>query len=190
MFNDSHSIGAYYSNGFTKQKSEHTGISRVLADGQPYDNITMYGSSNNNTLPKHHANLYYNGEIGKFGIDFNMDYMWRKSRNSMFNDETSDTQDNSLVNSLGVNRSRMLAEKLVFSYPFWKGGIEFGEEYTSSRFSSDYKTDASLLGDAASRVDENNIAGFMEIGQTFGQFNLGVGLRYEHIKFDSVDDKN
>lgn len=38
----------------------------------------------------------------------------------MFNDETSDTQDNSLVNSLGVNRSRMLAEKLVFSYPFGK----------------------------------------------------------------------
>lgn len=188
MFNDSHSIGAYYSNGFTKQKSEHTGISRVLADGQPYDNITMYGSSNNNTLPKHHANLYYNGEIGKFGIDFNMDYMWRKSRNSMFNDETSDTQDNSLVNSLGVNRSHMLAEKLVFSYPFWKGGIEFGEEYSSSRFSSDYKTDASLVGDAASRVDENNIAGFVEIGQTFGQFNLGVGLRYEHIKFEYLEN--
>lgn len=106
----------------------------------------------------------------------------------MFNDETSDTQDNSLVNSLGVNRSRMLAEKLVFSYPFWKGGIEFGEEYTSSRFSSDYKTDASLLGDADSRVDENNIAGFMEIGQTFGQFNLGVGLRYEHIKFEYLEN--
>ena len=80
MFNDSHSIGAYYSNGFTKQRSEHTGISRVLADGQPYDNLSMYGRSNNNTLPKHHANLYYNGEIGKFGIDFNMDYMWRKSQ--------------------------------------------------------------------------------------------------------------
>ena len=120
MFNDSHSIGAYYSNGFTKQKSEHTGISRVLSDGQPYDNITMYGSSNNNTLPKHHANLYYNGEIGKFGIDFNMDYMWRKSRNSMFNNETSDTQDNSLVNSLGVNRSRMLAENLYSAILFGK----------------------------------------------------------------------
>ena len=93
MFNDSHSIGAYYSNGFTKQRSEHTGISRVLADGQPYDNLSMYGRSNNNTLPKHHANLYYNGEIGKFGIDFNMDYMWRKNRNPMFNNETSDTQN-------------------------------------------------------------------------------------------------
>lgn len=188
LFNDSHSIGAYYSNGFTKQKSEHTGISRVLAGGQPYDNLSMYGRSNNNTLPKHHANLYYTGEIGKLGIDFNMDYMWRKNRNSMFNDDTSDTQDNSLVNSIGVCRSRMLAEKLVFSYPFWKGGIEFGEEYTSSRFSSEYNTDAALVGNADSKVDENNIAGFVEIGQTFGQFNLGVGLRYEHVKFEYLEN--
>ena len=188
LFNNSHSIGAYYSNGFTKQKSEHTGISRVLADGQPYDNITMYGCNDNNTLPKHHANLYYNGEIGKFGIDFNMDYMWRKNRNSMYNNETSDTQNNSIVNSLGVSRSRMLAEKLVFSYPFWNGGIEFGEEYTSSRFSSEYNTDATLVGNADSRVDENNIAGFLEIGQSFGQFNLGIGLRYEYVRFEYLEN--
>lgn len=188
MFNDSHSIGAYYSNGFTKQKSEYIGKSRVLADGEPYDNITIFGNSKNNTLPKHHANLYYNGEMGMLGIDFNMDYMWRKNCNSMFNNEMSDTQDNSFVNSIGVSRSRLLAEKLIFSYPFWKGGIEFGEEYTSSRFSSDYNTDSSLVGDANSRVDENNIAGFVEIGQTFGQFNIGVGLRYEHIKFEYLEN--
>ena len=188
MFNDSHSIGAYYSNGFTKQKSEYIGKSRVLADGEPYDNITIFGNSKNNTLPKHHANLYYNGEIGMLGIDFNMDYMWRKNCNSMFNNEMSDTQDNSFVNSIGVSRSRLLAEKLIFSYPFWKGGIEFGEEYTSSRFSSDYNNDSSLVGDANSRVDENNIAGFVEIGQTFGQFNIGVGLRYEHIKFEYLEN--
>lgn len=188
MFNDSHSIGAYYSNGFTKQKSEYIGKSRVLADGEPYDNITIFGNSKNNTLPKHHANLYYNGEIGMLGINFNMDYMWRKNCNSMFNNEISDIQDNSFVNSIGVSRSRLFAEKLIFSYPFWKGGIEFGEEYTSSRFSSDYNTDSSLVGDANSRVDENNIAGFVEIGQTFGQFNIGVGLRYEHIKFEYLEN--
>lgn len=106
----------------------------------------------------------------------------------MFDNEKSDTRDNSLVSSLGVSRSRMLAEKLVFSYPFWRGGIEFGEEYTSSRFASEYNTDAALVGNADSRVDENNIAGFVEIVQTFGQFNLGVGLRYEHVKFEYIEN--
>ena len=184
MFNDSHSIGAYYSNGFTKQKTEHTGTSRILADDQLYDNLTMQGHDKNNSLPKHHANLYYNGELGKLGIDFNTDYMWRKSRADKWNNETSENQQNSRVNSLGVNRSRLFAEKLVFSYPFWKGDIEFGEEYTTSRFSSDYTTDAALVNNATSRVDENNIAGFFEIGQSFGNYNVSVGMRYEHVKFD------
>ena len=85
MFNDSHSIGAYYSNGFTKQKTEHTGTSRILADDLLYDNLTMQGHDKNNSLPKHHANLYYNGELGKLGIDFNTDYMWRKSRADKWN---------------------------------------------------------------------------------------------------------
>ncbi len=188
LFNEDHSIGAYYSNGFTKQKTNHTGISSVYADGLVYDNLTMHGKSDINTLPKHHANLYYNGKVGKWGIDFNMDYMWRKNRNSMWNNETSDNFDSSVVNSLGINHSRLLAEKLIFSYPFWKGGIEFGEEYTSSRFSSDYTTDASLISNSNSRVDENNIAGFVEMGQTFGQFNVGLGLRYEHVNFDYIEN--
>lgn len=184
MLNENHSIGAYYSNGFTKQQTEHTGISRIFANNVPYDNLTMLGRTKNNILPKHHANLYYSGEVGKLGIDFNMDYMWRKSRTDKWNNETSENQKSSIVNSLGVNKSRLFAERLVISYPLWKGGIEVGEEYTSSRFFSDYTTDAAIVNNAYSRVDENNIAGFIEIGQSFGKFNVSIGMRYEHVKFD------
>lgn len=48
----------------------------------------------------------------------------------------------------------MFAEKLVLSYPVWKGTIEAGEEFVSSRFSSDYMTDAEIIDDANTRVDE------------------------------------
>lgn len=188
LFNENHSIGAYYSNAFMKQKSEYTGFTQVLADRVLYDNLTMLGRSQTDILPKHHANLYYNGEVGKLGIDFNMDYMWRKSSSDMWNNETSENQDNSIVNSFGSNKSRLFAEKLVFSYPFWKGGIEIGEEYTSSRFSYEYITDAAIIGNATSLVDENNIAGFFEIGQSFGNFNVGAGLRYEYVKFDYLEN--
>lgn len=85
LFSENHSIGAYYSNGFTKQKTEHTGSQKFTNDVL-YDNLTMLGRTENNILPKRHANLYYNGEIGKLGIDFNMNYMWRKSRTNMWND--------------------------------------------------------------------------------------------------------
>ena len=32
------------------------------------------------------------------------------------------------------------------------------------------------------RVDESNIAAFVEMAQQFGSLNIGVGLRYEHVK--------
>lgn len=188
MFNDRHSIGAYYSNGFTKSRSQYTGTSRIFTDNIPYDELSMRSDKKNDDLPKHHANFYYNGSAGQLGIDFNMDYLWRKSRDETWNDESSDNFDNLLVNSLGINRSRMFAEKLVLSYPLWKGGIELGEEYTTSRFSSSYNTDASRLNDSDSRVEENNIAGFVEIGQQLGHFNVAAGLRYEHVTFDYMEN--
>lgn len=33
-------------------------------------------------------------------------------------------------------------------------------------------------------MDESNIAAFVEMAQQFGSLNIGVGLRYEHVKFD------
>lgn len=89
---------------------------------------------------------------------------------------------------LGANRGRMFAEKLVLSYPVWNGTIEAGEEFVSSRFSSDYVTDAEIVDDANTRVDENNIAGFIDFRQTFGRFNFGAGLRYEHVNFDYLEN--
>ena len=101
------------------------GFRRILAEGKSYDELSVDIREKSKTLPKHHANLYYNGEVGKVGIDFNMDYMWQKSTSELTNNEVSGNFDNTLVTSATTNRSRLFAEKLVFSYPVWKGGIEF-----------------------------------------------------------------
>lgn len=92
------------------------------------------------------------------------------------------------VSSATANHSRLFAEKLVFSYPVWKGRIEFGEEYTSSRFATDYITDAALLASTNSRVNETNIAGFVQLAQRFGIWNVGAGLRYEHVAFKYLEN--
>lgn len=92
------------------------------------------------------------------------------------------------ITSLGVSHSRMLAEKLVFTYPILRGTIELGEEYTASRFSSVYTTDAEIVNNANSRVDENNIASFLELRQSFGNFKVGAGIRYEHVNFDYFEN--
>lgn len=188
MFNDRHSIGAYYANGLTNDKKHHTHITDLSVNGDFVDGATSTRAGDTKTLPKHGANLYYNGKVGDLGIDFNTDYMWRKSRSNVSVDEVSVNQGSALISSSGTNRSRMFAEKLVLSYPLWKGGIEVGEEFVSSRFSSNYTTDAEIINNADTRVDESNIAGFIEFRQTLGRLSLGAGLRYEHVKFDYLEN--
>lgn len=188
MFNSNHSIGAYYSNGFTDTHGDFSGTTSVWANDIPFDKISIEAENHKKQLPKHHANLYYNGQAGKWGVDFNMDYMWRKDRSSLTNNELSQNYDDNLVTSLSNNHSSLFAEKLIFSYPFWNGGIEFGEEYTSSRFSTDYSINSSLVRGTDTRVDENNIAGFVELGQQFGMWSVSAGVRYEHVKFKYMEN--
>ena len=188
LFNSHHSIGAYYTNGFKKTDAHNYGFSRILAGGTPYDELSVDIHQKGDVTPKHHANMYYNGTIGKLGIDFNMDYMWQKDNSNLLNDEASGNFDDARVASSTLNHSRLFAEKLVLSYPVWKGSVEFGNEYTSSRFATDYTTNASQLTSADSRVDESNIAGFVQLAQRFGIWNVGAGLRYEHVAFKYLEN--
>ena len=149
--------------------------------------LDRYNSDVNNrstALPRHNANLYYNGTVGKFNIDFNADYLWYKSRELSLSDELSATGEDRNVNTTSMNRNRMFAEKLVVSHALWQGQIRFGEEYTNTRTTNLFTANIAEVQDADNRVDESNIAAFVEFGRQFGRFNVGVGLRYEHVKFD------
>lgn len=79
MLNEHHSIGAYYVNGVGLQKEHPDYKTTSYADGTLKDMVSTVGLNRTHAMPKHHANIYYNGEVGKLGVDFNMDYMWRKS---------------------------------------------------------------------------------------------------------------
>lgn len=188
MIGTSHSLGAYYTNGFHKTDARYRGFSTVMTDGKPYDELSVLVNEKTGTVPKHHANLYYSGAVGELGVDFNMDLMWQKKNADLFNDETSGNFNDAQVASSTTNRSRLFAERLVFSYPVWRGGVEIGEECTLSRFATGYLTDASMLTSADSRVDESNVAGFVQLAQRFGTWNIGAGLRYEHVAFRYMEN--
>lgn len=188
MFNPKQSIGAYYANGVSKANAHYSALSRILSNSILYDELSVDIHKKSNTMPNHRMNLYYTGVTGRLGIDFNMDFMWQKKVADLFNNELSGNFEDAQISSATTNHGRLFAEKLVFSYPVWKGRIEFGEEYTSSRFATDYITNASLLINAVSHVDENNIAGFVQLTQRFGMWNISGGLRYEHVTFKYLEN--
>ena len=188
MINEHHSIGAYYQNGVGLQKTNSDYGSASYADGKSDDEVSAVKKGRIHTVPRHHANIYYNGEVGKLGIDFNMDYMWRKKRETSDQSETNMNQQKNVVASTSIGHSRMFAEKLVLSCPLWKGQIEVGNEYTSSQVLDDFNINMTAIGNSNTKSDEKNMAGFISIGQQLGKIAVEAGLRYEHVKFKYSED--
>lgn len=85
---------------------------------QETSSITYHMPSRQNDIT---GNIYYVGKIGKLDIDFNTDWYWENEKRNYANKEEvtetgkePQTQD---VNSKTVTYNRLLASKLVLSYP-------------------------------------------------------------------------
>lgn len=188
MLNEHHSIGAYYINGAGLQKPASDYTSTSFANGNLEDVVSSAVRKRTHSVPKHHANIYYNGEIGKLGIDFNMDYMWRKKRETSNQSEININHEKNLVTSTSIGHSRMFAEKLILSYPLWKGQLEVGNEYTASQMLNDFNINMATIGNSNTKSDEKNMAGFVTVSQLFGKIAVEAGLRYEHVNFKYTEN--
>lgn len=184
FINPRHSVGAYYRTGRNRHSMSGNTPTEVWQYGSLIERINTEMSNCSNSGPLHSANLYYNGSVGDLGIDFNADYFGFKQRQNSYNSEAAELGTDRIVTITSTNRNRMIAEKLVLSYPIAQGGIEVGEEYSGTRSTNISSANIPEISDADNRVDESNMAAFVELGQQLGCFNIGVGLRYEHVKFN------
>ncbi|MDE6486842.1 MAG: TonB-dependent receptor [Muribaculaceae bacterium] len=184
MIDDRHSIGAYYQNSRNLHSLVGTIPSEVWQDGILIDRYNSDVNNESTAQPRHYANLYYYGSVGKFSIDFNADYIWYKNKERAFSHELCEMGEDRTVSTLSVNHNRMFAEKLIICHPLGHGQIEMGEEYTDTRTTDIFTANIPEVPDADNRVNETNIAAFAEIAQQFGPFSIVAGLRYEHVKFD------
>lgn len=189
MFNEKHSIGAYYQNSWNRHHINGIIPSEVWQDGVLLERYNSDVDNSSTALPRHNVNLYYNGTVGNFNLDFNADYLLYKSRGLSLSDELSENGEERTVITTSINRNRMFAEKLVVSHSLWQGQISFGEEYTNTRAKNLFTANIHDIHDSDNRVDESNIATFAEFEHQFGCFEVGVGLRYEHVKFDYYEMK-
>ena len=139
------------------------------------------------------GNAYYTGKIGKWGIDFNTDWMYTKS-NSMMNTvedytEVGQPTEHNDVTTNNVPRSNLVASKLVVTAPLLGGDLSFGGEYSYSTRKSVYSVvPKGIIDDDRSRTEEGLATAFVEYARQFGPLNAQVGLRYEHVDFDYYED--
>ena len=139
------------------------------------------------------SNVYYVGKVGKLGIDFNTDWFWSKGNNKNNIDEhyqevNSDMQ-NQLVNSTTSKYNRLIASKMVLSYPLFGGDLSVGGEYSFTNRNTNYAIIPNTLADnVIDRIKEGMASAFVTYNRDFGKLNMEAGLRYENVDFKYYDD--
>ena len=139
------------------------------------------------------SNIYYVGKVGKLGIDFNTDWFWSKGNNKNNIDEhyqevNSEIQ-NQLVSSTTSKYNRLIASKMVLSYPLLDGDLSVGGEYSFTNRNTNYAIIPNTLADnVIDRIKEGMASAFVTYNRDFGKLNMEAGLRYENVDFKYYDD--
>ena len=139
------------------------------------------------------SNIYYVGKVGKLGIDFNTDWFWSKGNNRNNIDEhyqevNSEIQ-NQLVSSTTSKYNRLIASKMVLSYPLFGGDLSVGGEYSFTNRNTNYAIIPNTLADnVIDRIKEGMASAFITYNRDFGKLNMEAGLRYENVDFKYYDD--
>lgn len=176
-----HSFGAYYKyeNGHTRANGLFN--STIWIDGVHTEDVTSTEANRSVTAPVHSVNTYYNGSVGQLEIDFNAD---------MFLSSSTDTSQREIISSVtGVTTpftcnatdKRLVAEKLVLTYPLWRGQVEVGQEFTHSRLGYDVTNIGVDVPSAFTTIYENTTTAFASLSQQFGPAAITAGVRYEHL---------
>ena len=139
------------------------------------------------------SNVYYVGKVGKLDIDFNTDWFWSKGNNKNNIDEhyqevNSEIQ-NQLVSSTTSKYNRLIASKMVLSYPLFGGDLSVGGEYSFTNRNTNYAIIPNTLADnVIDRIKEGMASAFVTYNRDFGKLNMEAGLRYENVDFKYYDN--
>ena len=188
QLNDNNSFGGFYQSTYDYVKTWSEYDDDIHYDGHYYDHLQNSGVRRAEGVPNHQVNLYYTGKVGNFNVDFNADYNFRKQRNCNQQLELSNKDLDRDVNTENLTRSNLFAEKLIIGYPLLKGQIEIGEEYTNTRWKSNFTNPEGYISNSNNEQHEHTIAPFVELRQQIGRVHLSAGLRYEHVESDYYVD--
>lgn len=185
-----HYVGFRYtlSPGMLSGTGHPTFNSIVHANGAFYDEWKNRGERRETSDPTHRLNAYYNGTVGRLGIDFNADFYTSGNTSRSHTEEMSRMQEDRVVNSENRVRNRLMASKLILSYPVLGGELSVGGEYIRTHRTDAYSNPERIVPSSDMTVDECNSSVFTEYTRMtpIGQF--GAGVRYEHVRSDYLSD--
>ena len=184
-FNTDHSLGLSFSSKKifdNKFKSDMT--QNYLKNGDFYGHVLLKTDIDELNKPVWELNTYYVGKVGKLDIDLNATILQRKTESHLNQQEYSKELGDRTITTLNNEDRKMMAGKLILTYPVWKGVMSAGTETTSTKSYGRNVNQEGIIPEADNEMKEKNIAGFAEYELQLGQWRLNAGLRYEHVKTD------
>ena len=184
-FNTDHSVGL----SFSSQKIFHNRFKsdmtqNYLKNGAFYGDVLLKTDIDELDKPVWELNTYYVGKVGKLDIDLNATMLQRKTESHLNQLEFSKELGDRTITTLNNDDRKMMAGKLVLTYPVWKGSLSGGTEATSTKSYGRNVNQENIIPETDNEMKEKNIAGFAEYELQLGQWRLNAGLRFEHVKAD------
>ena len=184
-FNTDHSVGL----SFSSQKIFHNRFKcdmkqNYLKNGAFYGDVLLKTDIDELDKPVWELNTYYVGKVGKLDIDLNATMLQRKTESHLNQLEFSKELGDRTITTLNNEDRKMMAGKLVLTYPVWKGSLSGGTEATSTKSYGRNVNQENIIPETDNEMKEKNIAGFAEYELQLSQWRLNAGLRFEHVKAD------
>ena len=187
MLNTNHSFGVRYQFDRTPKADFGFPMSTEVTKDDAFFETSDMTSIQKRQSTNHQLNLYYNGKVKDWSIDFNADGMWGYTHQNDWADESiqSIEGDEKVTVTLHSRRENSLyAAKLILSHPLAGGQLSFGSEYTYAQRINGYENLEGILNDDDSEITDNGISVFAEYARRFGKVQAQAGVRYEHIISD------
>ena len=184
-FNERHSIGLRYEPNapFGNHKKHVYSDVTVKKDGEFLEEMKTEQVNQDKSKWKHSVNAYYTGNIGKWQVDVNADYLFGQSEKlqQITNNGEKAAESTSKV------RNYLYAVKAVASTPIGKGHFSIGTEETFTN-RHDLFLQSGFSADADNHVKQSSWSAFANYSLPLGKWNLSAGFRYEHQQTDYYEN--
>ena len=172
------SFGAFYQVSYAPIKTNSSIMSSLYSDDVIESETSAYKDIKLRDL-EHLLDGYCHGVWGKWNLEMTFDLMWKKTHeNQNVIEQTGINQDFGIKD---VGHARLMATELYASHPFLKGNFSFGVDFTNSSREENSKSENSIMAGENNKIQELNMAYYVETMQHLGNVTFRIGGRYEHV---------
>lgn len=172
------SFGAFYQVSYAPTKTNSSIMSSLYSNDVIESETSAYKDIKLRDL-EHLLDGYCHGAWGKWNLEMTFDLMWKKTReNQNVIEQTGINQDFGIKD---VGHARLIATELYASHPFLKGNFSFGVDFTNSSREENSESENSIMAGENNKIQELNMAYYVETMQHLGNVTFRIGGRYEHV---------